>query len=256
MSTPDPRREYFGTVLNPCSFQQWLAAIGTDLESGKRGHLSAHHNLHSLYMLHRNKSIAEFYRRCDDCYIDGMPVRLILAGFGEQTALAQRFSLMDHFQELLAHAQAQGWRVYYLGSEETVSNRAREMIAKQFPTLQIVLRHGYFNDDAAVIADINELQPDLLLVGMGMPQQECWLLENIELLNIGCATQAGATLDYYAGAQAQPPGWMSRAGFAWLYRLAKDPVRLWRRYLLEPWVLLPPTLRQWYRHRALERPRV
>jgi UDP-N-acetyl-D-mannosaminuronic acid transferase (WecB/TagA/CpsF family) len=160
MNAPDPRREYFGTVLNPCSFQQWLAAIGTDLESGKRRHLSAHHNLHSLHLLHRNNSIAEFYRRSDDCYIDGMPVRLILAGFGEHTTSAQRFSPMDHFRELLAHAQA------------------------------------------------------------------------------------------------QPPRWMSRVGLAWLYRLAKDPARLWRRYLVEPWILLPPMLRQWYRHRAAGRARV
>ncbi|MFT6958825.1 MAG: N-acetylglucosaminyldiphosphoundecaprenol N-acetyl-beta-D-mannosaminyltransferase [Halieaceae bacterium] len=253
MNTPDPKREYFGTALNPFSFQQWLDAIGTSLESGKRRHLSAHHNLHSLYLLRRNNSIAEFYRRCDDCYIDGMPVRLILAGFGENTSAAQRFSLMDRFQELLAHAQAQKWRIYYLGSKEAVSDRSRELIAQQFPTLEIVLNHGYFTDNAAVIAEINELRPDLLLVGMGMPRQECWLLENLELLDIGCATQAGASLDYYADAQAQPPYWISRLGFAWLYRLAKDPVRLWRRYLLEPWHLLPPTLRQWYRHRAAGR---
>lgn len=101
-----------------------------------------------------------------------------------------------------------------------------------------------------------ELRPDLLLVGMGMPRQECWLLDNLELLDVGCATQAGATLDYYAGTQGQPSYWVSRAGFAWLYRLSKDPARLWRRYLVEPWILLPATLHQWYRHRAAEKNRV
>ncbi|MAT93467.1 MAG: glycosyltransferase [Halioglobus sp.] len=250
MTETNPCLQYFGTAIEPRSFDQWLEDIAAIRGANRRRHLSGHHNLHSLYLLQRDASVAEFYRRCDDCYIDGMPVRLILAGFGESTAGAQRFSLMDHFPQLLAHAQAQGWRVFYLGSSETVAERARALVSERYPRLQFAVHHGYARDHGPVVAQINAMQPDLLLVGMGMPTQERWLLHHLDQLEVGCATQAGATLDYFTGAQAQPPRWMSRAGLAWLYRLACDPLRLWRRYLLEPWALLRPTLRQWYRHRS------
>jgi len=80
---------------------------------------------------------------------------------------------------------------------------------------------------------------------MGMPRQEAWLLQHLGSLDVVVATQSGGTLDYFVGAQAKPPLWLSRAGLAWLYRLAHDPVRLWKRYLLEPWGLLVPTLQLW-----------
>ena len=86
---------------------------------------------------------------------------------------------------------------------------------------------------------------DLLLVGMGMPRQEQWLLAHLADLDVAVATHAGATLDFFAGSQAKPPPWVSNMGLAWLYRLAHDPRRLWRRYLLEPWALVLPTLRLW-----------
>lgn len=250
MSDANPCRQYFGTTIHPRSFEQWLENIAAIRNNSQRHYLSGHHNLHSIYLLHRDDSVAEFYRRCDDCYIDGVPVRLILAGFGERTVGTQRFSLMDHFAQLLCHAQANDWRVFYLGSSEAVAERARGLVSERYPRLQFAVHHGYFRDDQAVVAQINAMQPDLLLVGMGMPAQERWLLRHLDDLDVVCATQAGATLDYFTGAQAQPPRWMSRAGLGWLYRLAHDPLRLWRRYLLEPWALLRPTLRQWYRHRS------
>jgi len=244
------RERYFGTAISPRTFEAWLAAIADALGAGKRRHLSGHHNLHSLHLLHSDDAVAAFYRRCDDCYIDGVPVRLILAGFGERTSGADRFSLMDRFPDLLRAATARGWSLFYLGSAPEVVATARRRIEREYPDLRITLHHGYFEEDAPVVAAINAERPDVLLVGMGMPKQEAWLLANLDRLDVGWATQAGATLDYFAGAQARPPGWMSRAGLAWLYRLASDPARLWHRYLVEPWSLLPPTLRAWKTHRA------
>ncbi|MEZ5571303.1 MAG: WecB/TagA/CpsF family glycosyltransferase [Halioglobus sp.] len=247
------RREYFGTDVTPRSFQQWLDNIAAILASGQRGWLSGHHNLHSLYLLNRNDDVVRFYARCNDCYVDGTPVRFILKCFGKPTLAAMRFSLMDHFFDLLQHAERKRWSVFYLGSQESVVNCGRALIKRRFPDLRIQLQNGYSTDQATIVARINALQPDILLVGMGMPLQERWLIEHLQELDIGFATQAGATLDYYTGAQAKPPRWMSDIGLAWLYRLASDPARLWRRYLLEPWALLRPTLHHWQRYRHTAR---
>ena len=130
-----------------------------------------------------------------------------------------------------------------------VVHSGRALINRLFPALRIHLQHGYGADQAQVVNTINALRPDILLVGMGMPLQERWLVEHLDQLDVGFATQAGSTLDYYAGAQARPPRWMSRIGLFWLYRLLNDPRRLWRRYLVEPWSLLRPTLHHWQRYR-------
>lgn len=250
---PDASLQYFGTRVNPRTFEQWLADIARVLETGQRRWLSGHHNLHSLFLLQRLEEVRRFYARCNDCYVDGMPVRFLLQAFGVPAPAAQRFSLMDHFLQLLQHAEQRDWSIYYLGSREAVVDEGRALIGARFPALRIQLHHGYSADAPAVIRAINAWRPDVLLVGMGMPQQERWLLQHLDGLEVGFATHAGATLDYYTGAQSRPPLWLSRVGFAWAYRLAHDPARLWRRYLVEPWGLLRPTLRHWRQFRRAKR---
>jgi N-acetylglucosaminyldiphosphoundecaprenol N-acetyl-beta-D-mannosaminyltransferase len=249
----DARQAYFATRVTPRTFEQWLGDIARVVQNGQRRWLSGHHNLHSLYLLQHRGDVRRFYERCDDCYVDGTPVRLLLKGFGVPNNTAQRFSLMDHFMELLQYAQQQGWSVFYLGSRESVVDEGRALIARRFPQLRIQLQHGYSPDSTELIRAINAWRPDVLLVGMGMPRQEQWLLEHLDQLDVAFATQAGATLDYYTGAQARPPLWVSRMGFAWAYRLAHDPARLWRRYLVEPWGLLPTTFYQLRRFHRMRR---
>ncbi len=247
----EPLREYFGSTASPYSFTQWLGTIDRVVAGGRRRYLSGHHNLHSLYMSQRDPLMQRFYRRCDDWYIDGVPVRLILAGFGVSTSAEDRFTLMDHFEAFLRHAEKKRWRLFYLGSAPEVVERARDLFASRFPALQVELQHGYFEKEKSVVARINDYRPDVLLVGMGVPRQEHWIIDHIDNLDVAFVTHCGGSLDYLAGGQARPPAWLSGLGLGWLYRLIHDPRRLWRRYLVEPWALVPSTLRQWRRQRAL-----
>lgn len=246
---------YFGTALTPMSFEQWLNAIGKRLQEQRlqapelqkqgKAWLTGHHNLHSLYLTHTDQEVKNFYHSCDECYLDGVPLRFILAGMGIRTDASQRFSLMDRFEDLLLHASSKNWSLFYLGSDENVIAQARGLLERNYPNLRIDLHTGYHIDNAMVCSTISSFRPDILLVGMGMPEQEQWLNQHMPSLDVGMALQAGATLDYFAGAQARPPQWLSKLGLAWLYRLAHNPGRLWQRYLIEPWSLLLPTLRLW-----------
>ena len=74
---------------------------------------------------------------------------------------------------------------------------------------------------------------------MGMPRQERWIAENLDRLPDCVILSVGAAFDYEAGVQSAAPRWMGRAGLEWLYRLLHDPQRLFRRYCIEPWSLLP-----------------
>ncbi len=88
-----------------------------------------------------------------------------------------------------------------------------------------------------MVEQVRAFAPDILFVGMGMPRQELWILNNLEALPNCVIFSVGAAFDYEAGAQAEAPRWMGRMGVEWLFRLVHDPKRLARRYLIEPWSL-------------------
>jgi len=245
--------DYFGSAPAPRTFEQWLDNIDAIIASERRRYLSASHNLHSLYLLRREPQMMRFYQDCDDWYIDGVPVRLVLSGFGIATQSKHRFTLMDHLEEMLQRAAATGWRVYFLGARQGVIERAQQLVAQRFPELCIQFHQGYFTDDEEVVQSINDYCPDVLLVGLGMPRQEQWLLRYLPRLDAAFVTTVGASMDHFTGAQARPPRSLSRIGLGGVYRLLHDPARLWRRYLVEPLALLPTTLAHWLRSQRLRR---
>jgi N-acetylglucosaminyldiphosphoundecaprenol N-acetyl-beta-D-mannosaminyltransferase len=116
-------------------------------------------------------------------------------------------------------------------------------LESRFPELRMETRHGHFDPDPKgaqsrqVVETINRYRPGILMVGMGMPLQEHWIIDHLEQLDADVILNVGAYIDYIAGVIPTPPRWMGRVGLEWLYRLASEPRRLWRRYLLEPWFL-------------------
>ncbi|MEQ8262176.1 WecB/TagA/CpsF family glycosyltransferase [Pseudohaliea sp.] len=233
-------RDFFGTTLTPFPESELPAMIERCRAAKSGAAIIGHHNLHSLYRRHKEAPVARFYEACDYCYVDGVPVLWLLRALGIREPAA-RFSLMDCLPSLLGKAEQRGWRLCYLGSTPAVVERARAWAARQWPALQLTLVDGY-REDGDAFAAVEDARPDVLLVGMGMPKQEAWIMAHAQRLPHCVILQAGGTLDYYTGAQARPPALLSRLGLAGLYRLLRNPRRLWRRYLLEPWSLVAPIL--------------
>lgn len=214
-----------------------------------------HHNLRSIYLYHHDAKMAAFF---DDAahyvFVDGMPIILWGQVLGYPLRRVNRFTGVDWFPPLMARAAEQGWRVFCLGNKPGVAAAGAQKFRDQNPGLMIETQHGYFETDEknqAVINRINAWSPDVLLVGMGMPRQEHWVLDYHKQLNVKCIITVGATMDYFAGAIPTPPRWMGRVGLEWLARLWAEPRRLARRYLIEPWTLLPylvADLRQRFGH--------
>ncbi len=125
--------------------------------------------------------------------------------------------------------------------------------------MQIATAHGYFDvrsdsqENRAVLEMINAYQPHVLMMGMGMPRQEHWVLDNLEHISANAILTAGAAIDYVAGAVPTPPRWAGRLGLEWLFRLLAEPKRLWRRYLVEPWFILRLFLTELFKQRRLNK---
>src|SRR5262249_26216345 len=114
------------------------------------------------------------------------------------------------------------------------------------PGCTIETHHGYFDaaprsaENGDVLHRIHRFAPHLLLIGMGMPRQERWIIDNLSALPSCVVLPAGGTMDYVAGATAAAPRWLGQLGLEWLFRLGHEPKRLWRRYLIEPRSLIVP----------------
>jgi len=129
-------------------------------------------------------------------------------------------------------------KCFFLGSTDSVLQLIRERSAKEFPNVQVFsysppYRPVFSPDESKVMIDkVNEVKPDVLFVGMTAPKQEKWASQNFNQLLVGHVCCIGAVFDFYAGKINRAPKWMIKMGIEWLYRLIKEPRRMWRRYLI------------------------
>ncbi|MCM0592913.1 MAG: WecB/TagA/CpsF family glycosyltransferase [Gloeotrichia echinulata DEX184] len=232
--------KFFGVELDALSIPELNSLIAESIEQDKKW-IIANHNLHSLYIYHHNPKMQAFYAKADYVHIDGMPLVLLGKLLGFPLKREQRVTYADWVWPLMAEAAQKRWRVFYLGSKPGVAEKGARILQEKFAGLQIATAHGYINiekssqENLATLAAINAFQPHILMVGMGMPRQEYWILDNLDQIKTNSILTSGACIDYVAGAVPTPPRWMGKLGLEWFYRLVSEPTRLWKRYLLEPW---------------------
>ena len=205
--------------------------------------LVANHNLNSLNLIRRNPAMAAFYDRADLVEVDSTPLIAFARMLGVHGRAFHRCTYLDWRDHFWSLADRKGWRVLYLGGAPGVGETARQRLTTLYPGTTIAVRDGYFDaapgsaGTASVLAEIAAFKPHILFVGMGMPRQEVWIGQNLDALPDSVIFSVGAAFDYEAGVQSAAPRWMGPLGIEWLYRLVKDPQRLARRYLIEPWGL-------------------
>ena len=211
--------------------------------------LIANHNLHSLYLMQKRPELGAFYDKADLIEVDSTPLLAFSRALGLHSRGFHRCTYLDWRDHFWSVANRQSWRVLSVGGAPGVGDEAARRLKLRYPEADIAIHHGFFDarpgssENAAVLDRITAFQPHILFVGMGMPRQELWIAENFERLPDCVILPVGAAFDYEAGAQSPAPRWMGRAGVEWAYRLLHDPKRLFARYCVEPWTLLPLALR-------------
>jgi len=206
-------------------------------------------NAHCLNLCYRDRVLRDFLNRADVVFCDGFGVKVAAWLLGER--IPERITYADWAWRLAALAEAEGLSLYFLGARPGIAAKAARKLEQRHPDLKISgARHGYFDhapgspENTAVVREINAQEPDILLVGLGMPLQERWLMENRRNLNVRVALAGGAVFDYVSGELRRGPRLLTDNGFEWLARLLIEPGRLWRRYLLGNPLFLARVLRQ------------
>lgn len=236
------RVRLLGQTVDLVRPEEVLHHVETWVEA-RRKSVVANHNLNSLALLQREPRLHQFYARADLVEVDSTPLIQFARLLGLHGQAFHRCTYLDWRDHFWSLADRKGWRVMYLGGERSVVERARDRLKGRYPGADIRVRDGFFDaaagssDNAGVVSEIADFDPHILFVGMGMPRQELWILDNLDALP-GCTVfSVGAAFDYEGGAQKAAPRWMGRLGIEWLFRLVHDPKRLARRYLIEPWSL-------------------
>jgi N-acetylglucosaminyldiphosphoundecaprenol N-acetyl-beta-D-mannosaminyltransferase len=214
------------------------------------------HNVNSLVQHQRTDDLRQLYRTADACFVDGMPIVWMGRLLGEELRSINRLGVLDWIWPLLSMAEVRGWRVAHLGGTPQVDADSAERIRERHPGIVYSSRHGYFDHEPGSIENdqvlrwLQEWSPDLLLVGMGMPLQETWLNQNLDRLPQCTVVTVGGIMGFLAGERPTAPRWMGPLGVEWAFRLLTEPRRLARRYLVEPWGLVPPLVRELVHRRS------
>lgn len=241
-----PRRvEILGQKVDLVTAEQVLAFVA-DAAERRTGAVVANHNLHSMHLARRSTAMAAFYERADLIEVDSRPMLQWAALLGLPASKAHRCTYLDWREDFWRLASERSWQVFYLGGAPGVATKAAERLMRRWPGVKIAVHDGYYDKaegsagNQAVVEAINAFSPHVLFVGMGMPIQEEWILRHRTELDAGAILPVGAAFDYEAGVQTPAPRVLGELGLEWLFRLAHDPRRLFRRYMIEPWSLIGP----------------
>lgn len=208
-------------------------------------------NAHSYNTAQKDALFAEALIEGDVLIPDGASIVKACRWLKAKSQPKERCAGWDLFCYEMEHLETEGIKsesggdavrkksVMFMGSSEKVLSLIKERAAQDYPNLEIITYSPPFkpafsdDDNRAIIQAINEANPDLLWIGMTAPKQEKWAYQHWKELNIHChCGTIGAVFDFYAGTSHRAPLWWQQHSLEWLYRLIKEPRRMWRRYIL------------------------
>jgi N-acetylglucosaminyldiphosphoundecaprenol N-acetyl-beta-D-mannosaminyltransferase len=147
--------------------------------------------------------------------------------------LPGRVAGADLMERLIAHAAVRGYSVYFLGARPEVVAVCVARARMAHPSLRIAgARDGYFTDEDSVIAELRAARPDIVFLGFGTPAKEYFMHRRYRDVGAPFVMGVGGSFDVYAGLVRRAPRWVQRAGLEWAFRLAQEPRRMWKRYLV------------------------
>lgn len=196
-------------------------------------------NVHVANQALRFPRLKRFLQRANLIYCDGAGIQMASRLLGQP--LPTRLTAADWFMDLLKTLADHGKTVFIVAGRPGVAEKAHALLAEKLDASPLVgVHHGYLNSnpalESALIRRINQLKPDLLIVGMGTPCQEDWIRRVGPQLEVSVLYAMGATLDFLTGEVTRCPEWMGRYGLEWLYRFSREPRRLFFRYGVgNPW---------------------
>ena len=195
-------------------------------------------NVDHIVRLERDEYFRQIYSDADLILTDGKPLIWISKWMGEP--IKEKVSGADLFPRVCAMAAGKGYRVALLGAKEGAAARAAENLVQKYPGLRVT---GIYSpplgfekspeEREKVYSFIRLAEPDILCIGLGTPMQEKFFFKARKKIQVPVVLHIGAAIDFEAGVVQRAPGWMQDVGLEWLYRVLREPGRLFKRYFID-----------------------
>lgn len=195
-------------------------------------------NVDHIVRLEKDEELQKVYKNASLILTDGKPLIWISKWY--KTPIKEKISGSDLFPKVCELAANKNYTMYLLGAAEGVADTAAKNLMKKYPGLNVVGTYfppfGFEKNEQEMIkikTQIQEVHPDILIVGLGCPKQEKFMYYHCKELGVPISFGLGASIDFEAGNIKRAPKWMSNHGLEWLYRFSKEPKRLFKRYFVD-----------------------
>jgi N-acetylglucosaminyldiphosphoundecaprenol N-acetyl-beta-D-mannosaminyltransferase len=241
---PAAERVYvLGCRIDPVDMESAVSRCDTYVrERAHARHMAV--NAAKIVSSRRHRELQRLINQSDIVTADGQAV--VWASWLLGAPLPSRVTGIDLMQQLLPLAERRAYRVFLLGARPEVLKMAMGRLRARHPRLTVAgCRDGYFSreEEPGVAAQIREAHPDLLFVAMPTPRKEYFLGRWGSELGVPFSMGVGGALDIIAGETRRAPRVLQRLGLEWAFRVAQEPRRLWRRYLITNTAFVCLTLR-------------
>ena len=213
-------------------------------------------NAHSYNVAQKDPDFAEALKKGDYLIPDGASILRACHLLNAKSQPKERIAGWDLFEFEMNRLNEKGGKCFFMGSSEKVLSLIKQRAATDYPNIVVETYSPPYKpefseeDNQNIINAINNANPDLLWIGMTAPKQEKWAYRHWSELNINChCGTIGAVFDFYAGTYQRAPQWWQKHSLEWLYRLIKEPKRMWRRYLIGNPLFLWNILKEKFKHR-------
>lgn len=231
------RMKFMNTEIDNLTMKETIDEIDKLIKKDKNAYVVTP-NVDHIVKLETDKELQEVYKDADLILTDGKPLLWISKFY--KTPIKEKISGSDLFPLLCKMAAEKGYNMFFLGAGEGVANKAAQNLINKFSKLNIVGTYsppfGFEKDKKEIekiINMVNKANTQILIVGLGCPKQEKFIHKYRKELNVPISLGLGASLDFEAGNIKRAPKWMSDNGLEWLYRLSKEPKRMFKRYIVD-----------------------
>ena len=243
------KTELFGVSFEQATMSSAVSQILDTARHAQKG-IVVTPNVDHIVMLQDDADMRRIYQGALFRYADGMPI-VWLRRLVKKNPLPERVAGSDLLIALCEKSAGTDITLYFMGGNPGVAEKAAHKLREQYEGLNIVGTWcppmGFEHDpdeNERIITDINSRNVDILFIGVGAPKQEKWADAHIDRLKVGPILCVGASFDFAAGTTKRAPKWIQKIGFEWVWRLASDPGRLWKRYLVQDSRFLPLALKE------------
>ena len=247
------RVEILGANIDRARKEDVLEGIFRMIVAGERGYLCTM-NAALLMQMRRDEHLARCVQRARFVVADGQS--LVWASRLLQQPLPERVAGIDLIDPIAERAAREGMGVYVLGATAEVCRRMAERLLATYPALRVCGHaDGYFApaEEPARVQAIAASGAQILFVAMGVPRQELFLERNWDALGVAFAMTVGGSFDVLTGRLKRAPILLQKIGLEWAFRLAQEPRRLWKRYLVTNTQFIALTGREFLRSRPWQR---